>query len=288
MGAVFVGFPRIHAGDAVRRAITPFDDPSPLVPAFEHSNLRLGTASWNYPGWRGLVYEQPGLRAYASHPLFRCVALDRNFYSVLSMQEYRGYADQVPPDFRFLVKAPRALVDPASPHYLDSEWALRHFLEPARLGLGDKLGVAHFFFPAALHAGLEGFFERLVGLGYPLSYEVRQPLDCALAGLTRAWNVFPRMDWPQPESGPLRILRWTLRPQAPESVWNLKTAARRYLPFAALRDPDVETRSRLARQVLAWLDQGLPVWVLANNKAEGCAPLTLQLLSEELKARSQP
>ncbi len=179
-----------------------FDDPSPLVSAFEHSNLRLGTASWNYPGWRGLVYEQPGLRAYASHPLFRCVAL--------------------------------------------------------------------------------------IGRGYPLSYEVRQPLVCSAAELTQAWNIFPGMDWPQPECGPLRVIRWTLRPRAPQGDWNLKTAARRYLPFAAIRDPDPETRSRVAAQVLAWLDLALPVWVLVNNKAEGCAPLTLQLLSEELKARSQP
>lgn len=259
-----------------------FDDPLPLLAAFEHRNLRLGTASWSYPGWRGLVYEQPGLRAYAAHPLFRCVALDRNFYSELSEAEYRGYADQVPPDFRFLVKAPRALVDPTSPHYLDAEWALRHFLEPARRGLGEKLGVAHFFFPPMVHGALEGFFAALVGRGYALSYEVRQPLSCEVPGLTRAWNVFPGMGWPQPESGPLRIIRWTLRPQPPEVPWNLKTAAQRYLPFAEIRDPDVETRSRVAAQVLEWLAQGVQVWVLVNNKAEGCAPLSLKLLSEEL------
>ncbi len=259
-----------------------FENPPPLLPAFEHCNLRLGTASWSYPGWCGLVYQQPGLSAYAAHPLFGCVALDRNFYFELGEVEYRDYAEQVPPDFRFLIKAPRALVDPASPHYLEVEWALRCFLEPARRGLGEKLGLAHFFFPPGVHSALEGFFESLVGCGYPLSYEVRQVLACQVPGLTRAWNVFPGTGWPQAESGPLRIIRWTLRPQAPESGWNLKTAAQRYLPFAEIRDPDVETRARVAAQVLKWLSQDLPVWVLVNNKAEGCAPLTLSLLSAEL------
>lgn len=261
-----------------------FAEPPQLLPAFVHAGLRLGTASWNYRGWQGLVYEQSGLRAYAAHPLFRCVALDRNFYSELSEQAYHGYADQVPPDFRFLLKAPRALVDPASPHYLDAEWAERFFLAPARRGLGDKFGVAHFFFPPGRHIGLMDFFARLLQRGDSLSYEVRQHLECPLLGLTRAWNVFPGIDWPQPESGPLRIVRWTLRPKAPESDWNLKTAARRYLPFAEIRDPDLDTRTRVARQVLQWLDQGMPVWVIVNNKAEGCAPLTLRLLTEELAA----
>lgn len=259
-----------------------FEEPSRLVPAFEHPNLRLGTASWVYPGWCGLVYERPSLAGYVSHPLFGCVALDRNFYSELREADYRSYAQQVPADFRFLVKAPRPLVDPSSPLYLDSEWALRHFLEPACGGLGDKLGVAHFFFPPGVHAALEPFFELLDGCGCALSYEVRQPLSCWTQGVSRAWNVFPGLGWPQPQSGPLRIVRWNLRPQAPEIPWNLKTAAARYLPFAQIRDPDLETRRRVAAQVLEWLNQGWPVWVLVNNKAEGCAPLSLRLLTEEL------
>ncbi|MBN9416452.1 hypothetical protein ABS71_01970 [bacterium SCN 62-11] len=263
-----------------------FERPEPLLGAFEHPNLRLGTASWNYPGWRGLVYDEPGLAAYSAHPLFRCVALDRNFYGPLSEAEYAGYAAQVPANFRFLVKAPRALVDPASAHYLDAPWALENFLEPARRGLGSSLGLAHFFFPPARHDDFRAFFGRLLEVGCEVSYEVRQKLVCDLPALNRVWNVFPGMDWPQPEKGGVRVVRWTLRPSAPEVPWNLKTAAHRYLPFSALRDPDVETRRRIADQVLDWLGQGLPVWVLVNNKAEGCAPLSLRMLTEELALRS--
>ena len=56
------------------------------------SNLYLGTSSWNFPGWKGLVYgarspdkhlSAEGLPAYSRHPLFGSVGLDRTASSVL-------------------------------------------------------------------------------------------------------------------------------------------------------------------------------------------------------------
>ena len=64
----------------------------------------LGTSSWHFPGWAGLVWDRyhpaavlsrEGLAAYAAHPLMRCVSLDRRFYRELADEEYRrhdGYA----------------------------------------------------------------------------------------------------------------------------------------------------------------------------------------------------
>src|SRR5258706_12832907 len=52
--------------------------------------LRMGTSSWSFPGWHGLVYAQrstekelarEGLREYARHPLFRTVGIDRGHYA---------------------------------------------------------------------------------------------------------------------------------------------------------------------------------------------------------------
>ena len=48
------------------------------------AGLRLGTSSWSFPGWAGLVYERTysqsvlarhGLHAYAQHPLLRTVSV---------------------------------------------------------------------------------------------------------------------------------------------------------------------------------------------------------------------
>src|SRR5690606_40739863 len=84
------------------------------------AHLRLGTSSWNYPGWAGMVWDgkypevslsRHGLTAYSRHPLFRTVSIDRSFYRPLNLAQYAEYAAQVPPDFRFVVKAPSLITD---------------------------------------------------------------------------------------------------------------------------------------------------------------------------------
>ncbi len=74
---------------------------APLLPP----DIRLGTSSWFFPGWRGLVYDgvhpqatlsRKGLAAYAQIPLLRTVSLDRTFYAPISAVDYARYASQVP------------------------------------------------------------------------------------------------------------------------------------------------------------------------------------------------
>ncbi|MFM7798619.1 MAG: hypothetical protein ACKPBA_06505 [Planctomycetota bacterium] len=65
------------------------------------AHVHLGTSSWAYPGWRGIVFgdrapaaalASEGLAAYASWPLARTVGLDRAFYATPSADEYRALA----------------------------------------------------------------------------------------------------------------------------------------------------------------------------------------------------
>ena len=58
--------------------------------------LFLGTSSWSFPGWEGLIYDRSaskttlarkGLAAYARHPLFRSVGLDRTYYAPLTAEQ---------------------------------------------------------------------------------------------------------------------------------------------------------------------------------------------------------
>ncbi|MCB1744832.1 MAG: DUF72 domain-containing protein, partial [Gammaproteobacteria bacterium] len=131
--------------------------------------LRLGTSSWAFAGWAGLVYRGPveqtvlareGLRAYANHPLFATVSIDRSYYQPLDPSVYRGYAESVPAHFRFMVKAHADLTTPwlrkagtrqPNRRLLDLEHAMRFVVEPALEGLGagpsGHLGVLLFQFP---------------------------------------------------------------------------------------------------------------------------------------------
>ncbi|WP_020650654.1 DUF72 domain-containing protein [Solimonas variicoloris] len=128
------------------------------------ATLRLGTSSWNYPGWVGSVWAQDyaeatlskkGLRAYVRHPLLRTVSLDRAFYRPLDAGRYAAYAAQVPDDFRFVVKAPSVVADALirgedgrglepNPNFLDPKLAVHAYAAPALEGLGRKLGALVF------------------------------------------------------------------------------------------------------------------------------------------------
>ena len=152
-------------------------DPAPVADAVRSlgaalpPRIHLGTSSWSFPGWTGLVYaprggrpatEQAlarhGLAAYAAHPLFRTVSLDRTFYAPLTRDEFAAYAAQVPAAFRFVVKAPAAFTDPVlrgpggdasreNPSFLDAAAAAATFVRPALAGLGAKAGMLVFQFP---------------------------------------------------------------------------------------------------------------------------------------------
>ncbi len=126
--------------------------------------LRLGTSSWSYPGWAGLVWERiypeatlsrQGLTAYARHPLLRSVCIDRSFYRPLTEVQFARYAQQVPADFRFVVKAPALVCDAQvrgedgqgrqpNPLFLDPTVAVNEFVVPALAGLGPKVGALVF------------------------------------------------------------------------------------------------------------------------------------------------
>ncbi|WP_312306735.1 DUF72 domain-containing protein [Pulveribacter sp.] len=126
--------------------------------------LRLGTSSWSYPGWDGLVWDgsyseqtlaRQGLTAYSQHPLLRSVGIDRGFYRPLSASDFARYAAQVPADFRFVVKAPSMVTDAlvrsedgrgreANPGFLNGELAAQHFTLPALEGLGVRTGALVF------------------------------------------------------------------------------------------------------------------------------------------------
>jgi uncharacterized protein YecE (DUF72 family) len=147
-------------------------------------NLRLGTSSWTYPGWAGVLWDgdyadtllsRQGLAAYGQHPMLRTVCLDRNFYRPLTVSQYAGYAAQVPDDFRFVVKAPSLVTDAlvraengrgmqANEAFLRPDLALKEFVEPALEGLGHKVGALVFQLsplPAALLGHLPEVLERL-------------------------------------------------------------------------------------------------------------------------------
>jgi uncharacterized protein YecE (DUF72 family) len=172
--------------------------------------LRIGTCSWKYDSWKGMVYDEGKryrpddyLAEYAR--TFDSVEVDQWFWSLFPGQvrlpeprTVRLYEKSVPEGFSFTVKAPNALTlthfyskqPPGSaavagqpnPHFLD-HGLLREFLD--RLSpLGAKLGPVMFQFEYLNRqkmASKEAFFERFgefveaAPKGVRYAVEVRNP-----------------------------------------------------------------------------------------------------------------
>jgi uncharacterized protein YecE (DUF72 family) len=251
--------------------------------------------------------------------LLRSVGIDRTFYAPIPASEFAHYAGQVPPTFRFVVKAPSQCVSPwlrsdganraaDNPYFFDSGFTSERFVVPASEGLGDKYGPLVFQFPPlgrAIVSQPARFAQRLCNF---LARLPRGPLyavelrDAALltddylaalrdTGVRHCLGLHPAQPAVREQartldkltSGPL-VVRWNLHPG-----YGYEEARRRYSPFTRLVDEDLPTRVALARLCLDSLAAGHAAFVIANNKAEGSAPLTVfklaALIAQEASRR---
>lgn len=284
--------------------------------------IRLGTSSWSFPGWAGIVYDRhrpeaqlarAGLGAYARHPVLRAVSIDRSYYGPIPTERYADWAADVPADFRFAVKIDRVCTMPdlgrrgealPNPYFLDAAHAATSTIEPAMRGLRDRLGVFILQLPPLDPRSVDGprgFADRLARfLGdlpadAPVAVELRSPGlftpryadTLRLTGASHCYTVHPRM----------RSLRAQLDAipvdAGPRLVvrWMLHAGLRydeakaRYQPFDRIVEADPETREDIARACSLAIDDDRDVCVFINNKAEGSAPLSAIRLAETIVGR---
>lgn len=195
--------------------------------------LRLGTSSWSFPGWAGIVWDRVhtatrlaryGLAAYARHPLLTAAGIDRTHYAPLPAAELAAYAAAVPQGFRFVVKAHEACTvarwpdharygarrGEVNPLFLDPAYAAAEVVAPYVEGLGATAGALLYqFAPQDLgpFGGPDRFVHRLgrflatLPRGPRYAVEVRNKellgpryaAALAAAGAIHCLNVHPRM-----------------------------------------------------------------------------------------------
>lgn len=81
-----------------------------------------------------------------------------------------------------------------------------------------------------------------------------------------------------PTPGCPLVFRWNLRPSL-----EYRQAQADFRPFNSLKMPDPGRREGLAQLIARALRAGRQVYVTANNKAEGCAPLSLRALLDRIE-----
>jgi uncharacterized protein YecE (DUF72 family) len=313
----------LFAGDEDDAAVEPVVDAHDLdLRAALPEHVRFGTCTWTFPGWRGIVYagtpsegslRASGLRAYARFPLFRTVSIDRAFYEPLSAETLDGYARSLPPDFRAMAKmwseivtyVPKhgSLAGKVNPNFLSADVAAQ-VVAPYRGAFRPHTGPFTLEIPPvpdgalptrAFLGKLERFLERLpTDFRYAVELRNRAYFTPRYLAILRAHRVAHVFNF------------WTGMPElrvqlaAPGSITTDFVVSRlllppftrygerkvEYAPFNRIGRAEPGMREDVLELVRQATEAGsLPVYVVVNNKAEGCAPLTVRALEEALVAR---
>jgi|688.fasta_scaffold183288_2 uncharacterized protein YecE (DUF72 family) len=302
-------------------AVAPADADVALAAALPRE-LHLGTSTWSFAGWQGLVYDgaheesklaREGLAAYARHPLLRAVGVDRSFYAPVGVTTLERWRAAVPESFRFLMKAHAALTTPRTAHrpeflrgapeaFLDVDYATQTVIDPARRVLGERLGVVLFQFSPLGERVLrhrELLLERLGTFLRALPRDVHYAVEwrdaamlgpdyqqmLAAAGAVHGLCAHPRMPALDAQGAEPEA-------QGPLVIrWLLapgrqyEEAKAAYAPFDRLVDPDFVNRSRIVSLGQQAVGRGRTVIVIVNNKAEGSAPLSVAQLARQWCAK---
>ena len=286
------------------------------------TQIRFGTSSWSFPGWKGIVYSgavssssiaKDGLREYASHPLLRTVGIDRSYYAPIPIEDLRRYADQLPEGFRCCTKAPAGVTaltlgPPGSgavnPDFLSADRLIAELIEPFAMAFAAHTGPFILEVPPSPRdrrldptdflARLDRFLERLPRqFDYAIELRDQRLLTPAYHALiarhrvAHTYNYWSAMPMPTAQAGivPPDDLPFTVvRLLLRPGTW-YEEQRDRFRPFSALVEPDEAMRQDVVNLSDRALTRGRKVWVLVNNKAEGSSPLTIMELARRLAAR---
>jgi uncharacterized protein YecE (DUF72 family) len=194
--------------------------------------VRFGASSWNYPGWKGLVYHRDYegrgasarmLEEYARFPLFRTVGIDSSFYAPPAEDVLAAYAERLPPGFPCVSKVwnqltvqtfskaqDKARAGKTNPDFLNPDLFLEAVYEPYRVHFADHAGPFVFEFqtigrrsgvtPEEFSTRLDEFFSALPREGM-YAVEIRNeefltPMYFAVLrehGVAHVFNSWTRM-----------------------------------------------------------------------------------------------
>lgn len=170
-----------------------------------NTNLRIGTCSWKYDSWLGVIYPEKKpfnyLQEYSRH--YKTVEVDQWFWSLFTGDKavlpkpsvVQEYAESIPIDFTFAIKVPNSITlthhykkkksDPLTPnpHFLSVELvqSFLNRLEPLSKNMGPLMFQFEYLNKMKMPGGLKQFIylfgefiEKLPG-GYQYCLECRNP-----------------------------------------------------------------------------------------------------------------
>ncbi len=139
--------------------------------------IHVGTSGYGYKEWKGIFYPEKispkeMLRFYSER--LGAVEINNTFYHMPTEGVLASWAEQVPDDFVFALKAPQVITHLKRLRNVDAE---ADYLFRTLLVLKKRLGPVLFQFPKSFHAdrpALENFLDLIPG-NLSCAFEFRSP-----------------------------------------------------------------------------------------------------------------
>jgi uncharacterized protein YecE (DUF72 family) len=285
------------------------------------AELRIGTCSWKFPSWHGLVYSAPkGINYLAEYARrYNTVEIDQWFWSLFGKDSIRlpnpadveEYRRSIPADFRFTIKVPNSIT---LTHFYkkakaDPLVANSYFLSPSLFQqflslldpLQDVLGPLMFQFEylnrqkmksqSHFQELFEAFIQQL-STSYPYALEIRNPNYLnesyfQFLSRNRLSPVFLQGYWMPPITDLYEKWR-SLILQQEEVVIRLHGPDRQGIEkktgkrWNQIVAPKDQELAAIADMVEGLLGRGVNVYLNVNNHYEGSAPLTIDRIKQLL------
>ncbi len=269
----------------------------------------LGTTSWKYRGWEGMIYaggyeseaqfQRASLREYTHY--FPTVGADFTFFAYPTPEMVAYLANSSPENFRFCPKVTKRITiekfpdlpvygkwaGKENPEFLNVEVFRRQFLAPLQ-GLSGRLGPMIFEFlslePRHL-TRLEAFFSELPK-DISFAVEIRDPSAISRNYYERllSWGVMPAFQvssqhppidaqWNlYAEAGGLKnSLPFLILADLPTGI-SADEATRLFQPYSRLVREDPESRTAMVRITEFARQSKRKAFILFHNRWEGSAP----------------
>ena len=278
------------------------------------SNLKIGTCSWKYPSWAGLVYESKKpdnyLEEYAKH--YQSVEVDQWFWSLFGEDKIvlpkkavvEAYNQSVPDDFKFVIKAPNSLSLThlykqysggklvQNPHFLSPELYdnFLYTLAPIRSKIG-AISLQFEYLNKRKMPSAESFlgqfvqFLKNVDTSIPICMEIRNPnfLTTTYFQLLKDHGIghtfcqgyyMPDIRDVYEKHAPHIQGTSIIRLLGPDRQGIEEKTQKSWDKIVLPRDDEIAGIAKLIKKMVA--RSGMDIYLNVNNHYEGSAPITIQ------------
>lgn len=250
----------------------------------------------------------------ARWPLFRTVGIDSAFYAPPAPHTLERYAEQLPDGFECVSKVWQELTvhtwskgqdkrraGQRNENFLNADLFTEAVYGPYREKFRTHTGPFVFeFSPFSKRSGmtpelfaeqLDRFLEQLPrDAGYAV--ELRDPDYLTPAylevlrvhGVAHVLNSWARMPTigEQLDQGVAALAPFVVCRALQPPGMSYTTSVETFAPFDRIREPNPGLRADLVRLVETIVELGVPGFVIVNNRAEGCSPLTIAAVAGEV------